>query len=103
MQSDEGTAHRPQQQRLHYSRSRQALEVEEQPSQDDANSMRKGRPGKGPNTGVIVIPHIPRVPPSRAMFVEDPPVSRPASIVHPYVSGALAATVSCWNGMNYTD
>ncbi|KAF5387232.1 hypothetical protein D9757_006817 [Collybiopsis confluens] len=89
-----------QQHSIQHSRSRKGRKrmLEEQPSIGSIgsamnagmskNKRKRSSLGKDSTAGIVVIPHIPRVPPSlrQAAMLEDATTSssRPASIVHPY-------------------
>lgn len=67
-------------------RSRPRRDIEEQSSIGDGMNKYGAQKGRSSDAGVIVIPHIPRVPPSRPMGGDDTSLSRPSSVIHPYVS-----------------
>lgn len=67
-------------------RSRHRHDIEEQSSIGDGMNKYGAQKGRNSDAGVIVIPHIPRVPPSRPMVGDDSSLSRPSSVIHPYVS-----------------
>jgi len=83
--SDQGIANRSRRSRRR-SRSRHRYDIEERPSIEDEMNKYGARKGKGLDTGVVVIPHIPRVPPppSRPMSTDGSSASRPSSFIHPY-------------------
>ncbi|KAF9075491.1 hypothetical protein BDP27DRAFT_1315132 [Rhodocollybia butyracea] len=69
--------------RSHHHRHRSRSRRHETEEQTSIETIRAGsRKDKRPNSGVIVIPHIPRVPPPPT--AEDPSASRRSSVMHPY-------------------